>query len=377
MPGVLGARRGERSGVAAHEGGARRRRRGSSTGTRSGRRRQPSRSAASSSSAPVRPNPDTAGCRCCSSITTRPEWRSRASARCRSATSWARSGSSTRGWTVIGSSAARATDGRWRCTCSSGSGACTRGSDRRRCSRRWTGSSSTRRATPVMAGSSRARSPTRSSRCCPCGARRGRPSSSWPRVEMPGPEVSVDKVLLARASSRCSTSPRRARRRHGARRRSRGTRMAARLPVQPIGADLRRVVRDPTSDPRRTGAGIAAWLRPPQSTTRRSSSSSVRCAACSRQPAPRSTSRWSRWDGATSWARTRRRLSRSCSRCTGSSCSPAPRSTTSRSTRCSWSAPETRPARSRIPAAVTPPRPFVTTSSSSTRSCSGTAAECP
>ena len=55
----------------------------------------------------------------------------------------------------------------------------------------------TRRATPVMAGSSRARSPTRSSRCCPCGARPRETIRQLAAGGMPGPEVSVDKVLLA------------------------------------------------------------------------------------------------------------------------------------------------------------------------------------
>ena len=80
--------------------------------------------------------------------------------------------------------------------------------------------------------------------------------------ETPGPEVSVDKVLLARAELMVFDLRRhRVRRRDRVRRRRAGTRgVAPRLPVQPLGADLRRFLRDPAPDPGRPGAGDAPWV---------------------------------------------------------------------------------------------------------------------
>ena len=76
--------------------------------------------------------------------------------------------------------------------------------------------------------------------------------------ENPGPEVSVDKVLLARAEVAVhdlADAVLDARDRAGRRLGRRG--LAPRLPLQPGGADLRRLDRDPADDPRRPRARAA------------------------------------------------------------------------------------------------------------------------
>ena len=80
-----------------------------------------------------------------------------------------------------------------RCTCSSGSGGCTRGSGRPGCSAR-----SMRCSHAMATRSIRRRWPTRTSRSSRCGSRRAHDPPVG-RGREPGPEVSVDKVLLARA----------------------------------------------------------------------------------------------------------------------------------------------------------------------------------
>ena len=117
------------------------------------------------------------------------------SARCRVATSWVRCCSTARVARRPAHRRATATAGRWRCTCCSGSGGCTRGSGRRGCSARSTRSSRRARRRRSI------RTPLADAylSVLPMRLSAAHTIRSLAAGETPGPEVSVDKVLLARA----------------------------------------------------------------------------------------------------------------------------------------------------------------------------------
>ena len=172
------------------------------------------------------------------------------SGRYRAATSWARCSSTTCASAAIACWGTRATAGRSRCTSCNGSGACTRGSGRPRCSTVSTACSPTRR--PARPGRAGRRLPRRlpmrvSSRNTIWRLVAGENAGSRGLGRQGAPRPRRGRGARPRRQ-RCST---RAIELGDDRTREE---LAPRLPLQPVGADLRRLDRDPTDDPGRPRA---------------------------------------------------------------------------------------------------------------------------